>query len=143
MKSIARLSAPEYLPSDEDILYSQLLTKDTTETNFTVGRDSQGEVLDLWVYDVGGRRPARKTWVHAQERTDLVIFTVDIGCYDQQFSGDSSVNRMQEAIALWDSVVHSRWFIKSEFLLCFTKQAKFAAKLKDSPLATHFPQLCF
>lgn len=46
---------------------------------------------------------------------------------------------MQEALTVWNAIVNSRWFTKTDFILCFTKQAKLAAKMKDSPLAKYFP----
>ena len=72
------------------------------------------------------------------EEVNLVLFTVDIGCYDQFLYEDETMNRMQENLTLWDSIVNGRWFTETDFILCFTKQAKLAAKIKDSPLATYF-----
>ncbi|ERF77192.1 hypothetical protein EPUS_06472 [Endocarpon pusillum Z07020] len=139
LDSIARLFSPGYLPSDEDILRSQVSTQGVTETIFTAEKGSQGDILKLDVYDIGGSRPCRKKWKHLFKEADLVLFTVDIGSYDQVFFENRSTNSMQEALMLWDSIVNSRWFTETTFILCFTKQAKLAAKIKDAPLALYFP----
>ncbi|KAF7503185.1 hypothetical protein GJ744_004218 [Endocarpon pusillum] len=48
---------------------------------------------------------------------------------------------MQEALTLWDSIVNGNWFTKTTFILCLTKQAKLAAKMKHSPLALYIPHI--
>ena len=45
---------------------------------------------------------------------------------------------MQEALSLFDSIVNSRWFVKSKVALIFTKYDKLAAKLESSPLKNYF-----
>lgn len=80
-------------------------------------------------------------WIHVFKGASLVFFTVDIGSYDQVLCEDERVNRMEEALTLWGSIVNSRWFTETTFILCFTKQAKLAAKMKDSPLAAYSPDI--
>ena len=42
-----------------------------------------------------------------------IIFLVAISEYDQSLYEDESVNRMQEALALFDSIANSRWFVRT------------------------------
>ena len=95
--------------------------------------------MDLRVIDTGGARSERKKWIHAFKEVDMILFTVDIGSYSQQLREDETVDRMQEALSLFDAIVNSRWFTDTEFVLCFTKQAKFAAKVGRYPLENYFP----
>ena len=98
-----------------------------------------GNAFKWQIFDVGGPRCERRKWVHCFPKTSLVIFTVDIGAYNQCLFEDENVNRMEEALVLFDSLVNSKWFINTEFILCLTKQLKLAAKLKQFPMKSYYP----
>lgn len=91
------------------------------------------------IFDVGGTRVGRKKWIHIFENVSDIIFTVDIACWDQLLEEDETVNRMQEALLVFDSIVNSRWFIRTRFILVFTKMDKLKAKLKKGDIKTYFP----
>ncbi|MCJ1377204.1 guanine nucleotide-binding protein subunit alpha [Xylographa soralifera] len=132
-RSISRLGNSSYVPTDQDILRFRVKTTGITETTF----DASGQIL--LIYDVGGVRSERKKWIHCFENVGAVLFTVDIASYDQLLFEDEKVNRIQEALTLFDSIVNSRWFVHTEFALLFTKYDKLATKLKASPLKNYCP----
>lgn len=76
------------------------------------------------MYDVGVTRSGRKKWIHAFDTADAVIFTVD---------------RMQKALTLFDSIANSRWFTTTLMTLFFTKCDKLRPKLHCSPPKKYFP----
>jgi len=45
-----------------------------------------------------------------------LVFLVALSEYDQMLYEDESVNRMQEALTLFDSICNSRWFIKTSIV---------------------------
>ena len=139
LSSIKRIAAKDYIPSDKDVLHSRVKTTGITETTFVIEDLSNSGPMNWKVYDCGGTRSERKIWIHCFENAQVILFTVDMGCYDQLLYEDEAVNRMQEAITLFDSIVNSRWFVKTQVVLCFTKQAKMAAKLKKSPIVQYWP----
>lgn len=141
LDAIDRISASDYIPTDTDILHSRFKTIDVTKTSFTFKDGPHKEALTLKVYDLGGTRSQRRKWPGTFENVNMVLFTVDIASYDQILSEDESVNQMQEALTLWDSIVNSKWFVNTEFILCFTKQAQLATKLQHTPLKVYFPDL--
>ena len=53
-KSIGRISQPDYLPDDQDVLRSRVKTTGITETTFIIGE------LTYRMFDVGGQRSERK-----------------------------------------------------------------------------------
>ena len=138
MQSLDRISASDYLPSDKDILYSWVKTIGITETTFSIKEGSGNRMMELSVYDLGGTRDERKKWIHFFGGVDMILFTVDIACYDQLLFEDETVNRMQEALQLFDSIVNCRWFVNAKVILCFTKKAKLAAKIRTSPVENYF-----
>ncbi|KAG6853319.1 Guanine nucleotide-binding protein subunit alpha, partial [Tephrocybe sp. NHM501043] len=131
--AIDRMSAPNYLPTDQDILRSRVKTTGITETTFKVGE------LTYKLFDVGGQRSERKKWIHCFENVTALVFLVSLSEYDQMLYEDESVNRMQEALTLFDSICNSRWFVKTSIILFLNKIDLFAEKLPRSPLGDYFP----
>lgn len=131
--SIDRMSAPGYMPTDQDILRSRVKTTGITETMFRVGE------LTYRLFDVGGQRSERKKWIHCFENVTALVFLVALSEYDQMLYEDESVNRMQEALTLFDSICNSRWFVKTSIILFLNKIDLFQEKLAHSPLRDYFP----
>lgn len=48
-------------------------------------------------------------------------------------------NRMMESLVLFDSVVNSRWFMRTSIILFLNKVDLFRLKLPRSPLSNYFP----
>ncbi|PAV18416.1 heterotrimeric G alpha subunit B [Pyrrhoderma noxium] len=130
---IDRMSDAQYLPTDQDILRSRVKTTGITETMFVVGE------LTYRLFDVGGQRSERKKWIHCFENVTALVFLVSLSEYDQMLYEDESVNRMQEALTLFDSICNSRWFVKTSIILFLNKIDLFAEKLPHSPLGDYFP----
>jgi guanine nucleotide-binding protein subunit alpha len=83
--SIDRMAAPDYLPTDQDILRSRVKTTGITETTFKVGE------LTYKLFDVGGQRSERKKWIHCFENVTALVFLVSLSEYDQMLYEDESV----------------------------------------------------
>jgi guanine nucleotide-binding protein G(i) subunit alpha len=111
------------------------------------------------MFDVGGQRSERKKWIHCFENVTSIIFCVALSEYDQvlleesnqvrdpprisivqTFFTDSVLkNRMMESLVLFDSVVNSRWFMRTSIILFLNKVDLFKEKLGRSPLGNYFP----
>jgi hypothetical protein len=63
------------------------------------------------MFDVGGQRSERKKWIHCFEAVTSIIFCVALSEYDQVLLEESSQNRMNESLVLFESVINSRWFL--------------------------------
>ncbi|KAK2750412.1 guanine nucleotide-binding protein subunit alpha [Myotisia sp. PD_48] len=131
--SIGRIAAPDYLPSDQDVLRSRVKTTGITETTFIISD------LTYRMFDVGGQRSERKKWIHCFENVTTILFLVAISEYDQLLFEDETVNRMQEALTLFDSICNSRWFINTSIILFLNKIDRFKEKLPVSPMKNYFP----
>ncbi|KAJ1942871.1 guanine nucleotide-binding protein subunit alpha, partial [Linderina pennispora] len=124
---------PDYLPTDQDVLRSRVKTTGINETIFRVGE------LTYRMLDVGGQRSERKKWIHCFENVTAILFLVAISEYDQVLIEDETVNRMQEALTLFDSICNSRWFVKTSIILFLNKMDIFRDKLPNSPMKNYFP----
>ncbi|RYP15689.1 hypothetical protein DL767_010300 [Monosporascus sp. MG133] len=92
-----------------------------------------------YMFDVGGQRSERKKWIHCFENVTSIIFCVALSEYDQVLLEESSQNRMMESLLLFDSVVNSRWFMRTSIILFLNKVDIFKVKLPRSPLGNYFP----
>jgi len=131
--AIDRMLDPAFLPTDQDILRSRVKTTGIVETTFKIGD------LTYRMFDVGGQRSERKKWIHCFENVTAIIFMVAISEYDQVLLEDETVNRMQEALTLFDSICNSRWFVKTSIILFLNKIDIFKEKIKRSPISKFFP----
>ncbi|KAJ3327201.1 hypothetical protein HDU76_012242, partial [Blyttiomyces sp. JEL0837] len=112
---------------------SRVKTTGITETCFHIGE------LNYRLFDVGGQRSERKKWIHCFENVTAIVFLVAISEYDQVLVEDETVNRMQEALTLFDSICNSRWFVKTSIILFLNKIDLFKSKLPRSPMGKYFP----
>ncbi|KAL2022580.1 hypothetical protein VTK56DRAFT_4924 [Thermocarpiscus australiensis] len=128
-----RIVAPSYLPNEMDVLRARTKTTGIYETRFKMGQ------LSIHMFDVGGQRSERKKWIHCFENVTSIIFCVALSEYDQVLLEESSQNRMMESLLLFDSVVNSRWFVRTSIILFLNKVDIFKQKLGRSPLGNYFP----
>jgi len=130
---VKRITAPDYIPVESDVLRARTKTTGIYETRFTMGQ------LSIHMFDVGGQRSERKKWIHCFENVTSIIFCVALSEYDQVLLEESSQNRMMESLVLFDSVVNSRWFMRTSIILFLNKVDLFKGKLARSPLGNYFP----
>jgi hypothetical protein len=130
--SIARIGGRNYVPSDQDVLRSRVKTTGITETTFQIGE------LKYRMFDVGGQRSERKKWIHCFENVTAIVFLVAISEYDQMLYEDESINRMQEALVLFDSICNSRWFVRTSIILFLNKVRPFLPFFLLSPTFSLF-----
>ncbi|KEF57830.1 guanine nucleotide-binding protein alpha-3 subunit [Exophiala aquamarina CBS 119918] len=130
---VRRLAAPDYIPNEADVLRARTKTTGIYETRFSMGQ------LSIHMFDVGGQRSERKKWIHCFENVTSIIFCVALSEYDQVLLEEANQNRMMESLVLFDSVVNSRWFMRTSIILFLNKVDLFKEKLGRSPLGNYFP----
>jgi hypothetical protein len=81
-EDIDRIFAPNWLPTDQDILRTRLRTTGINEATFNTGS------LTYKMYDVGGQRSERKKWIHVFDNVQVVMFLAAISGYDQSLIED-------------------------------------------------------
>jgi len=126
------MSDPKYIPNDQDVLQVRVKTTGITEVQF------RARNLNYHVFDMGGQRSERKKWIHCFEDVTTILFIVAISEYDQYLFEDATVNRMSEALTLFDSICNSRWFTSTPIILFMNKNDLFREKLKTRPIEKYF-----
>ncbi|KAI7871898.1 heterotrimeric G-protein alpha subunit, GPA3-like protein [Spinellus fusiger] len=127
-----RIGAREYQPTTQDVLCARLKTSGILETRFRMAK------MNIHMFDVGGQRSERKKWIHCFEGVTAIIFCVALSEYDQVLLEECTQNRMVESLQLFDSIVNSRWFLRTAIVLFLNKIDVFESKLQYSPLRQYF-----
>lgn len=102
-------------PTNGDVLRTQVTTTGIHKTVLTYG-DTQ-----YLLHDFGGERSERKKWIHAFQDVSTVVYPVETTGYRRVLREDRDGDRMHEQFMVWESIVNSFWFKKSNFLVVFTK----------------------
>ena len=96
--------------------------------------------LSIRMFDVGGQRSERKKWIHCFESVTSIIFCTALSEYDQVLLEELGQNRMVESLVLFESVINSRWFLRTSIILFLNKIDVFKSKLPKVPLEKYFPE---
>ncbi|KAJ7118663.1 heterotrimeric G-protein alpha subunit, GPA3-like protein [Mycena crocata] len=131
---VLRIGAPDYVPTETDVLRARAKTTGISETRFNMGG------LAIHMFDVGGQRSERKKWIHCFESVTSIIFCTALSEYDQVLLEARDQNRMKESLVLFDSVINSRWFLRTSIILFLNKIDVFKMKLPRVPLQRYFPE---
>ena len=132
LNKISTVSDPQYVPTQQDILKTQVRTTGIVQTQFSY------KSLRFKIYDVGGQRSERKKWLHCFEDVSAVIFCVALSEYDLVLREDSRVNRMVESMKLYNSVCNNQWFRNTSMILFLNKKDLFKEKILKTPLNVCF-----
>lgn len=95
-------------------------------------------MCSLWVvgwfsmYDVGGQRSQRRKWVYCFEDVRAVLFVVALSGYDMTLLEDTTVNRLEESLNLFEQIVNNRWFKEASFVLFLNKLDLFREKIMNT-----------
>ncbi|RIB12028.1 guanine nucleotide binding protein, alpha subunit [Gigaspora rosea] len=131
---VRRIGTQGYIPNVDDVLRARTKTTGISETRFNAGQ------LSIHMFDVGGQRSERKKWIHCFEAVTSIIFCVALSEYDQVLLEEGSQNRMQESLILFESVINSRWFLRTSIILFLNKIDLFKLKVPRVPLKDYFPE---
>ncbi|KAF9462808.1 heterotrimeric G-protein alpha subunit, GPA3-like protein, partial [Collybia nuda] len=129
---VLQIGTPGYLPDDRDALCVYEASGKFTEMEVKMGQ------LVIRVIEVGNQHNNRKKWIHSFECATSIIFCTALSDYDVML-GRESQTRLQDSLLLFESLVNSRWFLRTSFVLFLNKIDIFKEKLTKSPLDHYFP----
>lgn len=132
LDNIERISDPAYVPTVEDVLQARARTIGVKEINF----NSEGHQWRL--VDVGGQRNERKKWIHCFEDVTAIIFFCDASAYNQTLFEDERVNRLLEALTLFEEICNCKYFHSTPLILFLNKSDLLKKKIKKVDIAEFF-----
>ncbi|KAJ3105120.1 guanine nucleotide-binding protein subunit alpha [Phlyctochytrium bullatum] len=125
---------PEFQETAEFFINDIDRTTEVTETEFTISN------LVYKIYDVGGQRSMRQFWApYFEGAITAILFVVSIAGYDQVLAEDPSVNRMYDAIALFQSICNNPLLKSVNIILFLNKVDLLQKKIQKSPIRRYFP----
>ncbi|KAJ7065873.1 heterotrimeric G protein alpha subunit 4 [Mycena amicta] len=134
ISAIPRLFSSGYVPTAQDIVHARARTIGITETTFKVAGK------EMLMVDVGGQKSERRKWIHCFQDVTSILFLASLSGYDQCLVEDRSANQMHDAMTIWDSICHSKWFKQTSIILFLNKDDLFQKKIKTSHIHTYFPE---
>jgi len=133
LNDIDRIVAPDYKPTDSDILHTRIKTTGIIEISFKL------EGFDFRLVDVGGQRSERRKWLHCFQDVTAILFCVSMSEYDQVLHEDHSVKRTEESMKLFGEICNSKWFGDVDIILFLNKYDLFKEKNTKSRFEVCFP----
>ncbi|KIY66334.1 guanine nucleotide binding protein, alpha subunit [Cylindrobasidium torrendii FP15055 ss-10] len=136
LNDVERICAPDYTPSDEDVMRARLRTTGVQEwrirfhnTTSTLGLNAAyGQ--DWVIYDVGGCRTARHAWLPFFENINAIIFLAPLSPFDQTLAEDPSVNRLDDTIRIWKFITASKLLSRTTLVVFLNKCDLLRRKLR-------------
>ncbi|KAL5521610.1 hypothetical protein ACEPAF_2358 [Sanghuangporus sanghuang] len=129
LDSLDRITKIDYLPTDDDILKARLKTLGVTEYRFTM-KAGNAVSHDWRVHSFPILLGQRAAWVPFFDDMNAIIFLAPISCFDQVLMEDNSVNRLEDSVLLWKSVVSNQLLAKTNLVLFLNKCDVLRAKLR-------------
>jgi guanine nucleotide-binding protein subunit alpha len=101
MSQLDRIAQLGYIPDYNDILRARLRTMGIVEHIFRVQIPPHNRYLNWKLYDVGGSRGQRASWVPYFEDARAIIYLAPISSFDQYLEEDSRCNRVEDSLQLF------------------------------------------
>ncbi|KAG8903143.1 hypothetical protein FRC01_009315, partial [Tulasnella sp. 417] len=127
LANLERISASDYMPMDDDILHARLRTMGVVEHSFEVPVNGGSKMYPWRLYDVGGARGQRPTWVPYFEDATAIIFLAPISAFDQYLEEDQRTNRVDDSLQLF-TLICSNPLLKNCHLVLFLNKTDILKK---------------
>jgi len=113
-----------------------LKTTGVVEHTFVVpSGNNQG--VEWRIYDVGGARNQRQAWAPYFDDVTAIIFLAPISAFDQVLTEDPRVNRLEDSLLLWKSVISNKLLANVSIILFLNKCDLLQAKLESGVRLNH------
>lgn len=133
MSRLKVISKSNYIPTLEDVLHVRIPTTGVVEHSFLI------KSITFQMIDVSGQRSERRKWLHVFDDVTSVIFLTSLSEYDQKLYECEEVNRLEESLQLYKSIINNLWFERSSIILFLNKIDLLQEKVEYSNLADYFP----
>ncbi|PPQ91720.1 hypothetical protein CVT25_012861 [Psilocybe cyanescens] len=131
LRHISRVASPDYVPTTDDILHARIQTMGVAEHIFDV--NIHGKLVTWHLFDVGGARGQRHSWVPYFDDANAIIFVAPVSAFDQYLEEDPRVNRIDDSLQLFTQVC-SNALLKSVHLVLFLNKTDLLKAKLDNGL---------
>ncbi|XP_064477951.1 guanine nucleotide-binding protein G(o) subunit alpha-like [Ornithodoros turicata] len=134
-ENMDRICSEKYVPNSRDVLHARVRTIGIIETQFKI------DDVVFRMFDVGGQRSERRKWIQCFDDVKALLYVVALSGYDMHLQEDPTVNRLQESLKLFASVVNNMFFADTSTVLFLNKLDLFRDKIlySDRHLRYYLP----
>nr|CAI5864777.1 unnamed protein product [Callosobruchus analis] len=143
LNRIDEIRKPDYIPTNQDILFCRITTKSISRIEFEVriSKAYGGGVAEFWMFDVGGQRGQRKKWIQLFDGILGILFLIAASDFDQSLREDNKTNRLKEAYNLFTDIVQSRFVRDAGLIVFLNKQDLLKRKIDHGrKIEAYFPE---
>ena len=151
LNNLDRISAVDYVPTLQDILYCRKTTKGVIETRIEIDRlvflSQDFDFLIITTFrvpflfvDVGGQRTQRQKWFQCFDSVTSILFMASTSEYDQVLLEDRKTNRVQESRNIFQTIVNNIIFENISVILFLNKVDLLEQKVSHSNITHYFPE---
>ncbi|KAG9051160.1 hypothetical protein FS837_011275 [Tulasnella sp. UAMH 9824] len=134
LNDLDRITAPRYMPTDDDILRARIKTIGVSEHIFPV--DKSG--VEWRLYDVGGARTQRHAWIPYFDSVDCILFLAPLSPFDQALPEDRKVNCLEDSLIIWKELCTNKLLENVPLVLFLNKSDLLRKKLEDGVQVSRF-----
>lgn len=129
LDNIERISAPTYVPSDEDVkYYHEQFNQDCRGVEEIAFEFSDQRYR---IFNIEGQVGEKRKWLSHFDSVKIVCFLVPIGDYDEPPIAVGRKNIVQESYQLFKSIVNTHTFKNTPVIVLFTKHDVFLEKIDE------------
>lgn len=133
LDEVLRISSEDFELTEDDMIMTRIRTTGIVITQVPDPPYSYD------VVDVGGQRSERRKWIHCFDDVRAIIFLEGLSGYNQVLFEDSSMNRMQESLTLFEDIVKNPMFAKTPIFVFLNKKDLFEEMIPKYSLKVCFP----
>ncbi|CAL8274234.1 unnamed protein product [Lota lota] len=122
-EDMSRIVAPNYIPTERDVLRVRVRSCGIIETQFQVNN------IVFRMYDVGAQQSRRTKWLSCFDSVQVILFVVTLSGYDMTLMEDPSMSRLTESLELFTSVCNNVMFRNTTMILFMNKTDLFREKV--------------
>lgn len=124
MNNVKRIASGKYIPTNDDILHARAPTKSIIQYSVLIKK------VPFIFIDVGGQRAQRAKWLNCLDNVTAILFVVSSIEYDQYLVEDRCKNRLEESLAIFETIINHESFNRAAFILFINKTDLLTEKLK-------------
>ncbi|THH16106.1 hypothetical protein EW146_g4480 [Bondarzewia mesenterica] len=129
LSDIVRISARGYEPTIDDILHARIQTMGVAEHTFEV--PLHGKSVTWHLFDVGGARGQRHSWIPYFDDANAIIFVAPVSAFDQYLEEDPRTNRIDDSLQLFTQICSNPLLKNVHMVLFLNKTDVLKAKLES------------
>ncbi|KAI0057226.1 P-loop containing nucleoside triphosphate hydrolase protein [Artomyces pyxidatus] len=126
LDDIDRITAADYIPTNDDVLKAHLPTVGIHEHTLQVVHHRWP---NLKLSEIGFLHAQRQAWIPFVDSVNTLIFIAPISRFDEVLAGDPPTNCLQQSLSLWRQVVSSPLLRSVNIFLFLNKCDVLKAKL--------------